>query len=426
MQEELLTLHRDLYAVDSAVASMMHRPATSPASFQSSFHLPPVRNLSPRDIVTPSWSHISWGAASTCSARISALATPRTLAASFRTDLSRTPTKGEPAPIIAWGRHDKSDGRRWTSAPERLGDASRTPRSVDPDSWDNPVVLTSPKLSPRYRVPQYIPKSSRAGSPPPQYPPISPRCPMPPSPDGPHRLNHTRTKRVIKAESPGKHLYDAVRNGQVEEMRRLIKSGADVDHRGTGFNNTALHTACTRGTWNAVRALIAGGADVDALDKFGSTPLHYASRGGHLQICELLVAAGAKHNIANKYGKTAWDWGKIGMSSHVVTFLEILQKADDSKNSIQVITARSIALLSSLSLRSLTHACVVSTRSLACLAGGGGLRPSHQGRGHQAPSGRAWSPGKVQAPGRGGRARDGGYAVTVARAWHTDAQESEA
>ena len=48
MQEELLTLHRDLYAVDSAVASMMHRPATSPASFQSSFHLPPVRNLTSR------------------------------------------------------------------------------------------------------------------------------------------------------------------------------------------------------------------------------------------------------------------------------------------------------------------------------------------------------------------------------------------
>jgi len=40
MHDELLTLHRDLYAVDAAIATMPgSRPATSPASF----HLPPVR-----------------------------------------------------------------------------------------------------------------------------------------------------------------------------------------------------------------------------------------------------------------------------------------------------------------------------------------------------------------------------------------------
>lgn len=113
------------------------------------------------------------------------------------------------------------------------------------------------------------------------------------------------------------------------------------------------------------RTLVAGGAAIDATDKFGSTAMHYAARGGHLSIVQLLVAAGGTPNITNKNGngcsglthcdqgrlgprglpisppistpfhptgKTAWDMAR-GHST-VVTFLEMLQKAEDSKASL--------------------------------------------------------------------------------------------
>ena len=200
-----------------------------------------------------------------------------------------------------------------------------SPRSLHPESWDAPVALTSPRLSPRFRVPLYVPPSSRPDSPPKV--PLSPRS-------GLTCLNHSRTPRVIAAEPLGKHLFDAAIRGDVPSVQELIHLKADVNHRGIKFNNTALHVASSFGQTNMVRALVAGGADVNVIDKFGSTAVHYASRGGHLPIVQLLVAAGAEHAVVNKHGKTPLQLGRG--QAHVTSFLEMLSKADDAINRKQI------------------------------------------------------------------------------------------
>ena len=57
-----------------------------------------------------------------------------------------------------------------------------------------------------------------------------------------------------------------------------------------------LHSAAERGDVNATRALLANGANVNAMDNNQYTPLLRAAREGHLDVVHLLIANGANVN----------------------------------------------------------------------------------------------------------------------------------
>ena len=50
--------------------------------------------------------------------------------------------------------------------------------------------------------------------------------------------------------------------------------------------------------------LVEGGAQVNAVDKFGCAPLHYAARFGRAKLAEQLIEQGADVNHANRNGWT--------------------------------------------------------------------------------------------------------------------------
>ena len=56
-----------------------------------------------------------------------------------------------------------------------------------------------------------------------------------------------------------------------------------------------------------VGALLAAGAEVNAVDKDGDTPLHLASRYGREVVVGALLAAGAEVNAVDNNGKTPLD-----------------------------------------------------------------------------------------------------------------------
>ena len=62
--------------------------------------------------------------------------------------------------------------------------------------------------------------------------------------------------------------------------------------------------AARRGDVAAVRALIRGGADVNARQPSGATALHWAVRRDSIDIASALLRAGAKPNVTNEYGVT--------------------------------------------------------------------------------------------------------------------------
>lgn len=61
----------------------------------------------------------------------------------------------------------------------------------------------------------------------------------------------------------------------------------------TEDNSTLLHKACEEGNAEAVRVLLALGADVNAADYRQYTPLHVAAERGHLAIVKMLIKKGA-------------------------------------------------------------------------------------------------------------------------------------
>ena len=86
-------------------------------------------------------------------------------------------------------------------------------------------------------------------------------------------------------------LRDAVITGDADEVALLARKGANlnqVDYNG----RSALHMACSEGSYKVVEVLIQHGANVNMKDRWGKTPLQ--------------VAVSFKHQIL--IGKCNYGW----------------------------------------------------------------------------------------------------------------------
>ena len=79
---------------------------------------------------------------------------------------------------------------------------------------------------------------------------------------------------------------------------------AEVLNTADELGYTPLHYAAESGKPDIVKVLIKVGADVDAKDKDGDTPLHITAFNGYTAIAKALLEAGAEVNAKNNYGRT--------------------------------------------------------------------------------------------------------------------------
>lgn len=107
----------------------------------------------------------------------------------------------------------------------------------------------------------------------------------------------------VKNHSGDTLLSVAIINGNKDIIELLIARGADVNARGR-FSKTPLHWAVYKGRKNISGLLIAKGAHIDAKDFSNDTALHYAARYGHKDIAELLITKGADVNAKGDYAET--------------------------------------------------------------------------------------------------------------------------
>jgi ankyrin repeat protein len=103
----------------------------------------------------------------------------------------------------------------------------------------------------------------------------------------------------------GMPLHVAALRGQVEVAQFLISEGASVDEPAGILRSTPLHMAAIGGSREVAALLLAAGADVNARDATLNTALHFAADKGNLPVAELLVAAGADLNLRNQSDVTA-------------------------------------------------------------------------------------------------------------------------
>lgn len=109
------------------------------------------------------------------------------------------------------------------------------------------------------------------------------------------------------APEQGDDLYSAAREGDVEEVRKLLEKGADVGYTAGPQRWTALHLAAHSGHAEIAQLLIDGGADLAAQESKGWTALHLAAYQGHATVVETLLSAKAPVHVTTAKGFTALD-----------------------------------------------------------------------------------------------------------------------
>ncbi len=101
----------------------------------------------------------------------------------------------------------------------------------------------------------------------------------------------------------GPALIAAARRADGDAVRSLLAAGADVDTR-YGDGTTALHWAVHLDAGDLVTQLIAAGADVNVLDDHGVTALSLATLNGSVTLVQTLLEAEADPNAARTSGET--------------------------------------------------------------------------------------------------------------------------
>ena len=102
----------------------------------------------------------------------------------------------------------------------------------------------------------------------------------------------------------GPALVDAARNGNLDAVRSLLKSGTDPNQTGPD-GSTAVHWAVHGDNLVMLNALLAAGAKPDIVTRYKITPLTLAAQNGNAALVERLLSAGAKPDTASEEGQTA-------------------------------------------------------------------------------------------------------------------------
>lgn len=91
-------------------------------------------------------------------------------------------------------------------------------------------------------------------------------------------------------------LHHDANHGHGRRVRLLLDLGAEPDIE-DAEGRTALHLLCARGTGaEAIRALAAAGADLNARDHAGRTPLDHAASAKRESAARVLLELGATGN----------------------------------------------------------------------------------------------------------------------------------
>ncbi|MDS0138214.1 MULTISPECIES: ankyrin repeat domain-containing protein [unclassified Amycolatopsis] len=109
----------------------------------------------------------------------------------------------------------------------------------------------------------------------------------------------------------------AARNDRADALRTLVARGADVN--ADVYRGTALAWAAASGKLAAVRTLLELGADVNFPGTFGGpnhgegvTALHLAAQSGHLDVIRVLVESGADPGARDAiFGSTPETWAEV-------------------------------------------------------------------------------------------------------------------
>lgn len=102
-------------------------------------------------------------------------------------------------------------------------------------------------------------------------------------------------------------------------VRALVRGGADVNAQEKLRHCTALHMAARRGNVMVAEALLDGGAGSEVQDKLGDTPLHRAVKCGKTEMVAFLLSRGADAHAKGKGGLAPWQVARGSLMKHLLS-----------------------------------------------------------------------------------------------------------
>jgi len=126
----------------------------------------------------------------------------------------------------------------------------------------------------------------------------------------------------LSAAGPAPSLIEAVKRGDREAVRALLRAKADVNKPETD-GTTALHYAVETDALDLVTQLIRAGANVKAANRYGITPITLAATNGSVKVLEALLEGGADPNARTAAGEpvimTAARTGNVETVSRLIS-----------------------------------------------------------------------------------------------------------
>jgi ankyrin repeat protein len=121
------------------------------------------------------------------------------------------------------------------------------------------------------------------------------------------RSYQCKKKGLNRMPDAGKEIIRAAKSGDIEKVRALLNTDANLIHARDSDDSTPLHCATWKGHHTVVEYLLASGADVNAQnsnDHGGTTPLHAAAHANQAEIARMLIEHGANVNATDMQGKS--------------------------------------------------------------------------------------------------------------------------
>lgn len=98
---------------------------------------------------------------------------------------------------------------------------------------------------------------------------------------------------------PDEQLVLAVQRAAIDDCKKLITSGVDVNHRDRN-GNTVIFLCNTPQHTKILRLLISAGANINVVNGVGNTPIHCAVERGCMEIILILILNGADLSAHNQ------------------------------------------------------------------------------------------------------------------------------
>jgi uncharacterized protein len=89
-------------------------------------------------------------------------------------------------------------------------------------------------------------------------------------------------------------ILQAVKNGDVPTVKRLLSEDPHLVHATDDHLKTPLHWAAEHNHQDVARMLLDAGADLEAATSWGATPFDWAATMGSTKVADLLLARGAQ------------------------------------------------------------------------------------------------------------------------------------